>query len=62
MGMNKRQKEIEDIRKDLINDFIGDDTFLYTQLSSITQRLWMISHKLTRWQSFMVRIKRLFLK
>jgi hypothetical protein len=60
MKMNKRQQQIEDIRLELIRGYIKDDVVLYCQLSNISQKLWMLSHKLTWWQSFVVRCKRLF--
>jgi len=58
--MNKKQQQIEDIRKEMINDIVKDDVFLFLKLSTISEKLWTLSHKLTFWQSLQVRIMRIF--
>jgi hypothetical protein len=61
--MNKRQREIEQIRSDLIDLIddlasVNDRAVVFAILSPITKKLWGMSHIRTPYQRIIYRIKR----
>lgn len=63
--MNKKEKkEIENIRKRMYEIFeeTGHPAIMYACFSDVTQKLWILSHKRSKTEKYIYKLKSLFKK